>query len=62
MDANELKEWQAVYGWTTAGLGRELGISDRQIRSYRNGSATVPRLFELALRALARRGRAKPTW
>ena len=50
------KQLQAILdrmGETQVGMARRLEISDRQMRRYCSGQAKIPRVVELAIRALS---------
>lgn len=52
MTAAQFRAWMARLDLTIAAASRLLGISRRQIAYYRSGEQTVPRVVELACRAL----------
>lgn len=57
VDAPGLKQWMTDNGWTVRGLASALDIHYRTVQRYRDGSAAVPRVVELALQSLG----ARPT-
>lgn len=53
MENIELKEWRKRMNWTQVKASGELGLSRQQYIRFENGHYPVPRLVELACRALA---------
>lgn len=49
MTAKQLQKLLDSCGFSQRGAARDLGISERQMRRYCAGDATVPKVVELAL-------------
>lgn len=55
MTGKQLQKALDRAGMSQRGAAKELGISERQMRRYCSGDATVPRVVELALLYLSER-------
>jgi transcriptional regulator with XRE-family HTH domain len=53
MTGNQLRKLIDGLGVSQAALARDIGISDRQVRRYCSGEAKIPKLVEMALRAVS---------
>lgn len=48
MTHDQLTEFQLILGWTRKDLGDELGISQKRLRRFLDGSQPIPRYIALA--------------
>jgi len=56
MEANDLKKWREVNGYSQAKLAKALGVAVMTVSRWETGTRSIPSFLHLALRCLELEG------